>query len=176
VMRRRPVSTIPSERRSCSALLTASRKAPALPGHRPPYDRPGDMRPGAATCDKGGLRPPPGPDELLFPLAAGPRGGPRQAQGAPAIRGPRDDRAQTRAIRHARRLSEARHEMDRMQRTPAVPHAPGAGHAHHADARPRVARRVASLRRPRSPFFSRKAMIPCSLHVSGVDDDGEHFH
>ncbi len=40
---------------------------------------------------------------------------------------------------------------------------------------PRVARRVNRLRPPRGRF-SRKSMIPCSLHISGVDDDGERFH
>jgi hypothetical protein len=40
---------------------------------------------------------------------------------------------------------------------------------------PRVARRVPRLRPPRGRF-SRKSMIPCSLHISGVDDDGERFH
>jgi hypothetical protein len=40
---------------------------------------------------------------------------------------------------------------------------------------PRVARRANGLRPPRGRF-SRKSMIPCSLHVSGVDDDGERFH
>jgi hypothetical protein len=40
---------------------------------------------------------------------------------------------------------------------------------------PRVARRVTRLRPPHGRF-SRKSMIPCSLHISGVDDDGERFH
>ena len=39
---------------------------------------------------------------------------------------------------------------------------------------PRVARHANRLRPPQSRF-SRKSMIPCSLHVSGVDDDGERF-
>jgi hypothetical protein len=40
---------------------------------------------------------------------------------------------------------------------------------------PRVARRVASLKRPRGPFYRPAAMLPCSLHIRGVDDDGERF-
>ena len=40
---------------------------------------------------------------------------------------------------------------------------------------PRVARRVTRLRPPGN-WFSPKSLIACSLHISGVDDDGEHFH
>jgi hypothetical protein len=40
---------------------------------------------------------------------------------------------------------------------------------------PRLARRVTRLRPP-GGRFSRKSMIPCSLHISGIDDDGERFH
>jgi hypothetical protein len=40
---------------------------------------------------------------------------------------------------------------------------------------PSIARRVTRLRPP-GKRFSRKSMIPCSLHITGVDDDGERFH
>ena len=40
---------------------------------------------------------------------------------------------------------------------------------------PRVSQRVTRLR-PSRGRFSLKSMIPCSLHISGVDDDGERFH
>ena len=137
-----------------------------------------------ATCGpvlrpvtKGGLRPPPGPDELLFPLPALPRGGRVELKGfrpSEAGRG-------TLVLKRARSVTREgfpkagtrwtacseprrfRMRQGRVVRTTLT-------------LVPRVARRVAKLRRPRSPFFSRKAMIPCSLHVSGVDDDGERFH
>ena len=40
---------------------------------------------------------------------------------------------------------------------------------------PRVARQLKRLKRP-GRRFSSDALIPCSLHISGVDDDGERFH
>ena len=137
-----------------------------------------------ATCGpvlrpvtKGGLRPPPGPDELLFPLAAEPRGGRVELK---AFR-PSEAGRGTIVLERARSVTRAgfpkpgtrwtacseprrfRMRRGRVMRTTLT-------------LVPRVARRVAKLRPPRSPFFSSKAMIPCSLHVSGVDDDGEHFH
>ena len=138
-----------------------------------------------ATCGpvlrpvtKGGLRPPPGPDELLFPLAAAPRGGrvklkafrPSEAgQGTAVLKRARSvtregfPKAGTRwtACSEPRRF---RMREGRVMRTALT-------------LVPSVARRAAKLRSPRrSPFFSRKSMIPCSLHVSGVDHDGERFH
>jgi hypothetical protein len=126
---------------------------------------------------KGGLRPPPGPDELLFPLTAGPRGGrvklkafrPSEAgRGTIVLKRARSvtregfPKPGTRwtACSEPRRFRMRRGQVMRTTLTLV----------------PRVARRAAKLRPPRRPFFSSKAMIPCSLHVSGVDDDGEHFH
>jgi hypothetical protein len=137
-----------------------------------------------ATCGpvlrpvgRGELAPPPGPDELRFALAAVPRGGRVKLK---AFR-PSEAGRGTMVLRRARSVRRDGFPKAGTRWTACSERQRFRMHARRVVRTtltlvPGVVRRVGRLRPPHSPFFSRKSMIACSLHVSGVDDDGERFH
>jgi hypothetical protein len=139
----------------------------------------------AATCGpvlrpvlEGGARPPSGPDELSFPVFLKPHNG---RVSLIAFR-PSESGRGTMQLRRARSVTRlgfplagtkwaACSERRRFRMR--------AGRVVHTTLPllARVRRRVAALKKPkrRAGFYQRAAMLPCSLHIRGVDDDGERF-